>query len=135
MESCTATEGEQTKSSSSVNTVLSFPLKMEIQMLIVLVVISKAETNTDSCKDILQGHLTGQLTSALGAYQVEALRREFKSFTDIIEKSMNEFKENIKSEVKTHAGNTSAVYTRWGKKTCPSNAELVHSGKVNNCLS
>lgn len=21
------------------------------------------------------------------------------------------------------------VYTRWGKKSCPSNAELVHSGK------
>lgn len=26
-------------------------------------------------------------------------------------------------------GNSSAVYTRWGKKTCHSNAELVHLGK------
>lgn len=25
--------------------------------------------------------------------------------------------------------NSSVVYTRWGKTTCPSNAELVHSGK------
>lgn len=26
-------------------------------------------------------------------------------------------------------GNGGVVFTRWGKKTCPSNAELVHSGK------
>lgn len=74
---------------------------MTILVLLFLVSVTRAETYTESCKDILQGYLTGELTSTLGAYQVEALRREFKSFTDIIEKSMNEFKENIKSEVKT----------------------------------
>lgn len=70
-------------------------------LLLLLVAVTQAETNTGSCKDMLQGYLTGQLSSSLGAYQVEALRREFKSFTDVIEKSMKEFKEHIKSEVKT----------------------------------
>nr|XP_034330871.1 short-chain collagen C4-like isoform X2 [Crassostrea gigas] len=41
---------------------------------------------------------------------------------------MKEFKENMKSKVNTHPGNSSVVYTRWGKKTCPYNAELVYSG-------
>eukprot|EP00105_Crassostrea_gigas_P005350 XP_011418913.1 PREDICTED: short-chain collagen C4 isoform X2 [Crassostrea gigas] len=101
---------------------------MDVLMLLLLVAATLAETNTGSCKDMLQGYMTGQLSSALGAYQVEALRREFKSFSDVIEKSINEFKENIKSEVKTNSGNSSVVYTRWGKKTCPLNAELVFSG-------
>ncbi|XP_034330867.1 uncharacterized protein [Magallana gigas] len=101
---------------------------MDIIMLTLLVVVTQAETNTGSCKDMLQGYLTGQLSSALGAYQVEALRREFKTFTDVVEKSMTEFKEKIESKVKTDTSNRSVVYTRWGKKTCPSNAELVHSG-------
>ncbi|XP_052704570.1 uncharacterized protein LOC128180488 isoform X2 [Crassostrea angulata] len=74
---------------------------MDVLMLLLLVAATLAETNTGSCKDMLQGYMTGQLSSALGAYQVEALRREFKSFSDVIEKSINEFKENIKSEVKT----------------------------------
>lgn len=75
---------------------------MTVLILLLLVAVTQAETNTGGCKDMLQGYLTGQLASALGAYQVEALRREFKGFTDdVIEKSMNEFKEKIKSEVKT----------------------------------
>lgn len=73
---------------------------MDILMLLLLVVVTQAETNTGSCKDMLQGYLTGQLSSALGTYQVEALRKEFKSFTDVIEKSMRELKENMKSEEK-----------------------------------
>ena len=59
----------------------------------------RAETNTGNCKDMLQGYLTGQLSSALGAYQVEALRREFKSFTEVIEKSIKELKENVKKDI------------------------------------
>lgn len=74
---------------------------MEFLILLVFVAALQAETNTRSCKDMLQGYLTGQLSSALGVYQVEALRRKFKSFTDVIEKSLKEFKENMKSEVKT----------------------------------
>ena len=31
--------------------------------------------------------------------------------------------------VKSDARNSSVVYTRWGKKICPSNAKLVFSGK------
>ena len=65
---------------------------------------TRANVNTESCKDMLQGYLTGQLSSALGAYQVEALRREFKSFTDVIENSMKMFKEKIDTDMKTIKG-------------------------------
>ena len=63
-----------------------------------------AEVNTGSCKDMLQGYLTGQLSSALGAYQVEALKREFKSFTDVMEKSMKMFKDQIDNDMKAVKG-------------------------------
>ena len=66
--------------------------------IVTMCAIAQAEVNTGSCKDMLQGYLTGQLSSALGAYQVEALRREFKSFTDVIEKSMTDFKEKIDAD-------------------------------------
>ena len=48
---------------------------------------------------MLQGYLTGQLSSALGAYQVEALRREFKSYTDEVEKSMKLLNDKIDSDI------------------------------------
>ena len=37
-----------------------------------IAVVLADDVNTGSCKDMLQGYLTGQLSSALGAYQVEA---------------------------------------------------------------
>lgn len=74
---------------------------MGILILLLLFAATQAETNAGSCQNMLQGYLTGQLSSALGAYQVEALRRKFKRFTDVIEKSMKEFKENMMSELKT----------------------------------
>ncbi|XP_078329456.1 uncharacterized protein LOC144617616 [Crassostrea virginica] len=97
---------------------------------LMMLTTTRADGNTGSCKDMLQGYLTGQLSSALGAYQVEALRREFKSFTDVIENSMKMFKEKIDTDMKTikDARNRGVVYTRWGKKTCPSSTELVFSG-------
>lgn len=61
-------------------------------ILLIPVIAAAAETNSGSCKEMLQGYLTGQLSSALGAYQVEALRREFRSITDQIEKSVKEIK-------------------------------------------
>ena len=72
---------------------------------VLLFAAAGAESTNASCKDMLQGYLTGQLTSALGAYQVEALRREFKSFTDVIEKSMKVFKEKVIAEMKRSHGN------------------------------
>ena len=63
-----------------------------------------SETSTGSCKDMLQGYLTGQLSSALGTYQVEALRREFKSFTDVTEKAMKMFKEEIDADMERYQG-------------------------------
>nr|XP_022337655.1 short-chain collagen C4-like [Crassostrea virginica] len=100
--------------------------------VMILFVTAHAETNTGNCKDMLQGYLTGQLSSSLGIFQVEALRREFKSFTDVIEKSMESFKQKITTDMERSedARNRSVIYTRWGKKTCPSTAELVHSGYV-----
>ena len=72
----------------------------------------RAETNTGNCKDMLQGYLTGQLSSALGVYQVEALRREFKSFTEVIEKSIKELKENVKKDLNSK-GNYVIHINRW----------------------
>lgn len=60
--------------------------------------LAGAETNTETCKGMLQGYLTGQLSSGLGTYQVEVLRREFKSFTEHVEESMRVFKETVKSD-------------------------------------
>lgn len=60
---------------------LAFPL---------LVIIAFAETNEASTKVVLQGYLTGQLNS--GSNQAEAWRREFKTFTDYIEKSVKSMK-------------------------------------------
>ena len=68
-----------------------------------------ADVNTGSCKDMLQGYLTGQLSSYLGAYQVEALRREFKSFTDVMENSMKLFKDKINTDLKAVKGEISIL--------------------------
>nr|XP_022292474.1 short-chain collagen C4-like [Crassostrea virginica] len=102
-----------------------------------------AASNNTSYKEMIQGYLTGQLSSVLGSYQVETLKREFKSFTGLMEKNFQDFKENIGIEMNKIKDRTwankessniknnrisSAVYTRWGKKTCPSGAVLVHSG-------
>lgn len=61
-----------------------------------LVIIAFAETNEASTKVVLQGYLTGQLTgqssSNSGLNQAEAWRREFKTFTDYIEKSVKSMK-------------------------------------------
>ncbi|XP_062603270.1 short-chain collagen C4-like [Saccostrea cucullata] len=98
-------------------------------VLLLLLRTATGDAQTGSCKDLLQGYLTGQLSSALGVYQVEALRREFKSFTDIIEKSMKKFKEEVNASMQDDGrGNKNIVYTRWGKKICPYNAKLVYSG-------
>ena len=72
--------------------------------IVTMFAIAQAEVNTGSCKDMLQGYLTGQLSSALGTYQVEALRREFKSFTDVTEKAMKMFKEEIDADMERYQG-------------------------------
>lgn len=66
---------------------------MEFQIFLVLSVVVSAGSNNGSCKDMLPGYLTGQLSSALGAYQVEALRREFESFSNDVKKALKEVKE------------------------------------------
>lgn len=78
---------------------------MTLGLIIVILVIEvHAEANTGNCKEILQGYLTGQLSSALGAYQIEALRREFKSFTEHIEGSMKVLKEKADGDIQRVQG-------------------------------
>lgn len=77
---------------------------MKLILFLVIFAVAQSEENNGSCKDVLQGYLTGQLSSALGAYQVEALRREFKSFTEVIEKSMKKFKENVETKLRNIKG-------------------------------
>ena len=56
------------------------------------------------CKDMLQCYLTGQLSSGLGSYQVGALRKEFKSFTDVSKQSMELFKGEINKDMRAVKG-------------------------------
>uniref|UniRef100_K1Q746 Short-chain collagen C4-like n=1 Tax=Magallana gigas TaxID=29159 RepID=K1Q746_MAGGI len=76
--------------------------------------VVQSEEKAGSCKDMLQGFLTGQLSSALGGYQVEALRREFKNFTDIIEKSIKGLKGNVETKmrnIKRYVGGSHYTHT------------------------
>lgn len=65
---------------------------MDFLIFLMLSVVVSADTSKETCKDMLQGYLTGQLSSALG-YQVEALRREFESFSIEVKKALKEVKE------------------------------------------
>ena len=67
---------------------------------VAIFVAVRTETNTESCKDLLQGYLTGQISSVQATYQVEALKREFKSFTSLIEESMKTFKEKVQGDIR-----------------------------------
>uniref|UniRef100_K1QIL0 Short-chain collagen C4 n=1 Tax=Magallana gigas TaxID=29159 RepID=K1QIL0_MAGGI len=77
---------------------------MAVLFLVLVFRTAETDTTTGSCKDMLQGYLTGQLSSALGAYQVEALRREFKSFTKNVEESMKIFKEKTEADIQKMQG-------------------------------
>lgn len=84
---------------------------MTVALIFVIFVMGvRAETSNGSCKDILQGYLTGQLSSALGAYQVKALRREFKSFTDQIEKSIKTIQEKTEFGAQKIQGNIFMIF-------------------------
>lgn len=77
---------------------------MSFIFLLMLLVEAQADITTGSYKELLQSYLSGQLSSALGACQVEALRREFKRFADVIEKSMDDFKGETETDFKKKQG-------------------------------
>lgn len=77
---------------------------MSFIFLLMLLVEAQADITTGSYKELLQSYLSGQLPSTLGACQVEALRREFKSFADVIEKSTDDFKEKTEADFKKKQG-------------------------------
>lgn len=74
-------------------------------ILLIFALEVRAETGNGSCKDMMQAYLTGQLSSSLGAYQVEALKREFKSFADQIENSVKAIKERSEIDTQKIRGN------------------------------
>lgn len=69
-----------------------------------LVMETEAVTNTGNFKDMLQSYLTGHLASALGSYQVEALRREFKRFTEHVDEALKMFKEKAEADIQKLQG-------------------------------
>jgi hypothetical protein len=72
-----------------------------VSLLIVLLVpyASQADTQAGSCKDILHGFLSGQLSSALGDYQIGALKQEFQRFKNSMERSINVLKEQMRADI------------------------------------
>lgn len=64
----------------------------------------QTEGYNGNCKEILKGYLTGQLSSALGSYQVKALRRELITFIGDMEKSMKELKQNVEKKLENIKG-------------------------------
>ena len=79
---------------------------MNVLLLVLHISGIWAASNNTSYKDLLQGYLTGQLYSALGSYQLEALKREFKSFTGLMEKKFEEFTEKTETEMNKLKGGT-----------------------------
>lgn len=73
---------------------------MYLILFLMIFAVVQSEEKAGSCKDMLQGFLTGQLSSVLGGYQVEAMRREYKNVTDIIEKSIKELKGNVETKMR-----------------------------------
>lgn len=102
---------------------------MSVVIFVLIFVATPAETNSGNCKDLLEGYLAGRLSSEVGGNQVEALRREFKTNQ---EKAIKELKEKLEADIHTLKAtrNASVVYTRWGKKECPTDTEIIHSGYV-----
>ncbi|XP_061180462.1 short-chain collagen C4-like [Saccostrea echinata] len=94
---------------------------MKLFCILLLLHTVEGDIQSGSCKDILQGYLAGQVS-----HQVEALKQGFKSFTTEIVKAVKK----LEGQVNTDTRYRSSVYTRWGKKMCPPNAELVYSGFV-----
>lgn len=71
---------------------------MRLLTFFLVVHISQVIKETGSSKDILHGFLSGQLSSALGDYQVGALKQQFQSFKNTMKRYMTSFKEEIKAD-------------------------------------
>lgn len=61
--------------------------------------------------------MSGQSSCAQGMYQHEALKREFKSFTNVIEQSMAEFKHKVKAEMQIIKGSVLLLTSLYKKQT------------------
>jgi hypothetical protein len=72
-----------------------------VPLLIFLLMVhaSQSDTQTESCKDILWGFLSGHSSSAGGHSHIRALKEDFKRFTNAMEQSFNALKEKVKADI------------------------------------
>lgn len=73
-------------------------------IFLTLFVVSQAANSTGNCKDILQGFLAGQMSSAVGSRSAENMKRAFLNFTHAIRVSMAEFKEKAEADIRMIQG-------------------------------
>ena len=75
----------------------------------------------ESCRDLLQGYLTGRLSSAVGGNQIEALRRQIKTNNDVMTKTIDELKKQFKADLQMIRGVVwfgCLKYNKKAKKIC-----------------
>ncbi|XP_061179605.1 uncharacterized protein LOC133188243 [Saccostrea echinata] len=77
-----------------------------LSFLLLLLHTADGESKAGTCKDMLQGYLTEQLSSAL---EIESLKQEFKRFTDVIDKSVNTLKGQVEASLRKE-GITAGTY-------------------------
>ena len=68
-----------------------------------MVATARAAT-PESCRDLLQGYLTGRLSSAVGGNQIEALRQQIKTNNDVMTKTIDELKKQFKADLQMIRG-------------------------------
>ena len=68
-----------------------------------MVATARAAT-PESCRDLLQGYLTGRLSSAVGGNQIEALRRQIRTNNDVMTKTIDELKKQFKADLQMIRG-------------------------------
>ncbi|KAK3084787.1 hypothetical protein FSP39_019052 [Pinctada imbricata] len=71
-----------------------------ITAYLMMVVSTQTDSNYEpqgTCKDILQGYMTGQLVTALGSLQVENLRKEFQKILENQAKEIAMLKKDLET--------------------------------------
>ncbi|XP_048748091.2 uncharacterized protein LOC125660325 [Ostrea edulis] len=96
-----------------------------ILILLLLVYDSRAETESKGSKNVIHDYIREQQPPVQADHHGEAQKRQLgNAMLHDTEEAMRLLKLATRIAIKN------VVYTRWGKKTCPSKAELVHSGFV-----
>ena len=72
-------------------------LQTMIAFYFLFMVATARAATPESCRDLLQGYLTGRLSSAVGGNQIEALRRQIRTNNDVMTKTIDELKKQFKA--------------------------------------